>query len=162
MFQLSAHQELIDLCPPRPLAPRALPRLVRLEPWQGTERNGKPLVSCRRPMDFEHITAESAKSLIKVVNIQEGNALEMDPWMLQQQRQAWEADLPVFPVSREPSAPYEGREQIIKRARVEEVLRQGEEISGLPFCLSTMQIFVVAFTRPAVLAAIKALTTRKR
>ena len=128
-------QELIDLCPPRPLAPRALPRLVRLEPWKGTERNGKPLVSCRRPMDFEHITAESAKSLIKVVNIQEGNALEMDPWMLQQQRQAWEADLPVFPVSREPSAPYEGREQIIKRARVEEVLRQGEEISGLPFWL---------------------------
>ena len=32
---------------------------------------------------------------------------EMDSWMLQQQRQAWEADLPVFPVSREPSAPYE-------------------------------------------------------
>ena len=113
-------------------------------------------------MDFEHITAESAKNLIKVVNIQEGNALEMDSWMLQQQRQAWEADLPVFPVSREPSAPYEGREQIIKRARVEEVLRQGERSTACRSGLSTMQIFVVAFTRPAVLAAIKSLTIRKR
>ncbi|BAQ94429.1 DNA-directed RNA polymerase [uncultured phage_MedDCM-OCT-S38-C3] len=128
-------QELIDLAPPRPLPVRSLPRLVRLQPWEGAMRGGKQLVTSRKVMDLSHITDESVQPVLQVINFVEGQALEYDPWMLQQQRAAWDADLPLFPVSREPSEPFERRETVIKRVRVEEVLRQGEEISGLPFWL---------------------------
>ena len=125
-------RELIASQPPRPLPIRRLPSLIPLEPWTDVERDGRPLVTARKPMDLSHITQKTCEVQIEVVNHLEGQAMRVDPWMVEVQRKAWDAGLPVFGVSREPDPHSRELNQGAKRARVEETIRQGEEIAGRP------------------------------
>lgn len=129
-------KELIRNEPPRAMSIRRLPSLVPLEPWTDVVRNGKPLVSSRRPMDLSHIHGGSVATQIGLVNCLEDQEMVIDQWIIGVQRAAWDAGLPVFPVSREPD-PRQVRspEDDRRRARIEESIRQGEEVAGRPIWL---------------------------
>lgn len=127
--------ELMRLNPPRPLPIRALPSLLPPEPWTDVMRGTKRLVSSRQPMDLSHITAKSVAQQIEVVNAIEQQQLVMDPWMVDLQRQAWDADLPVFPVRRDPTNRWTGGFDAGERARIEDTISQAEEVAGLPIWL---------------------------
>lgn len=121
--------ELIRSKPPRAMPIRRLPLLVPPEPWIDVVRDGRQLVGSRRPMDLSHITKESIKTQIEVVNILEKQEKVVDPWMIEIQREAWEANLPVFPVLRNELSIH-AMAHAKGKARIEEILRQGEEIAG--------------------------------
>jgi DNA-directed RNA polymerase len=130
-----AARELIAANPPLPLPVRALPCLVPPEPWEDVTRGGRRLVSSRQPMDLSHVTRRSAGTAIDVANVVEQQQLVLDPWMVEVQRQAWDQNLPVFKVLRETEDGWSMVMDAEKRARVEEVLRQAEEVKGLPIWL---------------------------
>ena len=128
---------VINANPPRPLSIRMLPSLVPPEPWAGPARNGRQLVTSRRPMAMDHITAESLAPVLQVVNRVEQQQLVMDPWMVQLQREAWDAGIrKLFPVTREPSDgeanPWAAART---RMKIETAIRQAEEVAGLPIWL---------------------------
>jgi len=128
--------ELIAANPPRPLPPMMLPSLVPPVPWTGPVRGVKALVTSRAPMDLSHLTAENLAIAIKVVNTVEQQQLVIDPWMAELQRDAWEYDIPgLFSVRREPQDRWSPPEETISRTRIEEALRQAEEVKGLPIWL---------------------------
>lgn len=128
-------QELVDVAPPRSLPARQLPCLVKPKAWEGPTRDGKELVTSRRQMDMSHITTDSLQLALPVVNYLEAQVVTADPWMVGVQRAAWEANLPLFPVRREPEGAFAPRADVAKRVRVEETLRQSEEVQGLPLWL---------------------------
>lgn len=128
-------QELVDVAPPRALSARQLPCLVKPKAWTGPVRDGKELVTSRRQMDMSHITTESLQPALPVINYLESQVVVADPWMVGVQRAAWEASLPLFPVRREPLGAFAPRADVAKRVRVEETLRQVEEVQGLPLWL---------------------------
>ena len=129
-------EELIRSSPPRPLPARRLPSLIPIEPWLDVSRNGKQLVSSRKPMDLSHINRDSVASQIQIVNHLESQAMRVDPWMANLQRQAWDENLPLFSVLRDPkSHSFVGFEDTRKRARIEESLQQAEQIAGRPIWL---------------------------
>lgn len=125
-------REIIAINPPRPLPIRRLPLLLEPDPWDGTHRNGKSLVASRRPMDLTYITKENLKTAIEVANVAEKQCMEVDPWMAEIQQQAWELDVPAFPVRRESKNELPTREEVSGRMRATEALRQADEIAGLP------------------------------
>ena len=128
--------EVIRLNPPRPLPARMLPSLVPPEPWGDVVRDGKPLVSSRKPMDLSHITAKTCATQLEVVNYVEQQQLAVDPWMVAVQRQAWDQNLPyLFPVQRDPQEKWLAATQAPERARIEESLRQFEEVQNYPIWL---------------------------
>ena len=124
-------KELIRNEPPRAMAIRQLPSLIPLEPWTDVKRGNKPLVSSRRPMDLSHIDAGSVGLQIQLVNGLEQQVMRVDPWMVEVQREAWDSNLPLFPVTRDP-APNEPDffSSQRRRARIEESLRQSEQVAG--------------------------------
>ena len=124
-------KELIRNEPPRAMAIRQLPSLIPLEPWTDVKRGNKPLVSSRRPMDLSHIDAGSVGLQIQLVNGLEQQVMRVDPWMVEVQREAWDSNLPLFPVTRDP-APHEPDffSSQRRRARIEESLRQSEQVAG--------------------------------
>ena len=128
-------EELIRSKPPRAMSVRRLPSLLPLEPWKDVTRNGKPFVSSRKPMDLSHITADSAGPQMEIVNRLEAQQMRIDPWMTEVQRQAWDSNLPVFSVSREPERHEFGGEVARKRARIEEAMLQAEEVADRPIWL---------------------------
>ena len=129
-------EELIRSEPPRALPIRRLPSLLPLEPWTDVVRNGKPLVSSRKPMDLSHITKHSCSVQMEVVNKLEGQTMQVNPWMVDVQRQAWDENLPLFPVRRDPDPKeFRSAEDASKRARIEESLRQAEEVVERPIWL---------------------------
>ena len=128
-------EELIRSKPPRAMSIRRLPSLIPLKPWTDVQRNGKPLVSSRRAMDLSHITKDSVAVQMEVVNGLEAQTMRVNPWMAQMQREAWDCNLPVFPVSREPTQREFGSEIASKRARIEESLQQAEQVAGRPIWL---------------------------
>ena len=131
-----AVKALIKSSPPRPLSPRMLPSLVPPEPWTGLRRGSRQLVNCRSAMDMSHLTPESLRTALLVVNAIERQQLVIDPWMTQLQREAWDCDMPaLFPVRREPESRWSTPEETSARVRVEEIIRQGEEVAGMPIWL---------------------------
>lgn len=130
-----AARELIAANPPLPLPARLLPCLVPPEPWADVSRGNRRLVSSRQPMDLSHITRQSVGTAIEVANIVEQQQMVLDPWMVEVQRQAWDSNLPVFKVLREAEDGYSMVMDAGRRARVEEVLRQAEDVKGLPIWL---------------------------
>lgn len=131
-----ATRELIRSEPPRPLPVRALPSVVRLERWTGPRRGNRNLVVSRAPLDRTHLSAETLATAVEVVNVVEQQELVIDPWMVQVQREAWDGDIPgLFPVRRNPEGRFSLQEEVYARCRIEEAIRQGEEVAGLPIWL---------------------------
>jgi len=154
--------EVIKANPPRPIPMRQLPLLVRPLDWQGMQGGGHqgstaPLVRSRAGNDLGYLDAEALAPVLKVVNRLQGQQLLIDPWMVETQRQAWDANIPgLFGVTREPRpepprpvelvgdvawALYhrecreirrELHDGAAERQRVEETLRQQEQVAGLP------------------------------
>lgn len=124
-------RELIRNEPPRALPIRHLPSLIPLEPWTDVKRGNKPLVSSRKPMDLSHIDAGSVGLQIQLVNGLERQMMLVDPWMAAVQREAWDSNMPLFPVRRDPD-PREPElfSSMRKRARIEESLSQAEQVAG--------------------------------
>jgi len=128
--------EVVRLNPPRPLPARMLPSLLPPGPWADVVRGTRSLVSSRKPMDLNHITLKSAKTAIEVANYVEQQQLEIDPWMVEQQRTAWDANLPgLFAVRRDPEEAWLAHVQAAQRARIEESIRQAEEVGAYPIWL---------------------------
>ena len=128
--------ELIRNQPPRAMPIRNLPSLIPIEPWTDVKRGNKPFVSSRKPMDLSHITVESVGLQLQVVNGLEQQAMRVNPWMVEVQREAWDGNLPLFSVSRDPNP----REPNLysdqrRRARIEEALSQSEAVVGRPIWL---------------------------
>lgn len=149
-------------CPARVGAPRRLPMLAPPRPWAGLYGGGhysntQPLVSCRTPRDLSYLEQADLSPALKAINTLQEQQMVIDPWMVSVQRQAWEANLPdVFPVRREPlAAPrrpederdrkgwsawqkeaakawHDVREGKNQRVRIEQALRQCEQVAGLP------------------------------
>jgi len=128
--------EVVRLNPPRPLPVRMLPSLLPPEPWTDVVRGTRSLVSSRKPLDLSHITAESVKTAIEVANYVEQQQLEIDPWMVELQRVAWDANLPaLFAVRRDPEEAWLAHMQAAQRARIEDAIRQAEEVGAYPIWL---------------------------
>ena len=129
-------KELIRSSPPRALSIRRLPSLLPPNPRVDVTRNGRRLVTSRKPMDLSHIDRDSVRVQIEVINALEQQEMRLDPWMAAVQRQAWDETLPLFSVRREPD-PKQPRiaEDARIRARIEETMRQGEEVAGRPIFL---------------------------
>jgi DNA-directed RNA polymerase len=127
--------EVVRLNPPRPLPVRMLPSLLPPEPWTDVVRGTRPLVSSRKPMDLSHITAQSAKTAMEVANYVEQQQLEIDPWMVETQRIAWDSNLSLFSVRRDPEEAWLAHMQSAQRARIEDAIRQAEEIGAYPIWL---------------------------
>lgn len=152
--------------PPRPSPMRKLPMLTPPADWEAMVGGGHPgcsgaLVRSRAGADLSYLTPEALAPALRVVNALQQQQLAIDPWMVQQQRQAWDESIPgLFPVTREPRpepprpaeivgpeawAKYRQdcqavRRELVKggpaRRRIETALRQCEEIAGLPVWFS--------------------------
>ncbi len=133
IYPTSESQDLIRSQPPRMMPIRALPSLIPIEPWVDVKRGGKALVSSRKPMDLTYINTGSVGLQLQLVNGLEGQAMQANPWMAQVQRQAWDENLPLFSVRREPD-PKEPRSftNAHKRARIEQCIEQAEEVVDRP------------------------------
>jgi DNA-directed RNA polymerase len=128
--------ELIKAELPWPLPIRDLPSLIPPEPWSGLQRGSKALITSRQPMAMDHLTPEGVKTALSVVNTVEQQELRVDPWMLRLQREAWDSNMPgLFPVSRDPQGFGSLPEEAALRCRIEEAIRQGEEVAGRPIWL---------------------------
>lgn len=128
--------ELVRNEPPRAMPIRNLPSLIPIEPWADVKRGNKPFVSSRKPMDLSHINAGSVGLQIQLANGLEQQAMRVNPWMVEVQREAWDSNLPLFSVSRDPNP----REPNLfsdqrRRARIEESLSQSEAVAGRPIWL---------------------------
>lgn len=128
--------DLIRANPPRPLSVRSLPSLLPPVPWDGPMRGKKPLVGSRAAIDRSHLTPANLEAALVVVNKLEQQELVIDPWMAQVQREAWDSNMPdLFPVRRDPGTDFSPSEDVWIRTRIEEALRQAEEVAGMPIWL---------------------------
>lgn len=157
-----AAMAVIAANPPRPSPARKLPLLLPPRDWPGMVGGGhlsstEPLVHGRAGQDFSYITPEGLAPVLRVVNHLQRQQLLIDPWMVEQQRLAWDHNISgVFPVRREgrpePPRPTEvvgaeawGEYQREKRAarreqlegagerrRIENTIRQCEEVAARP------------------------------
>lgn len=152
---------VIKANPPRPTPVRKLAMLAPPAEWEGMHGGGHGqgdlLVRSRAGHDLSYLTPEALAPVLRVVNHLQRQQLELDPSMVGQQREAWEANIPgLFPVTREPRpepprpaelvgaaawAAYnnecrqrrrELHEGAADRRRIETTLRQCEEVAGLP------------------------------
>lgn len=128
--------ELIKAEAPWPLPIRDLPSLIPLEPWAGLQRGRKALITSRQAMSMDHITPDGVKTALAVVNTVEQQELRVDPWMVRLQREAWDSNMQgLFPVRRDPEERWSLPEETAQRCRIEEAIRQGEEVAGRPIWL---------------------------
>jgi DNA-dependent RNA polymerase len=96
--------------PPRSLRPNRGPMVIEPIPWQGLVGGGhlantSPVVQIRAARDHAAISYLSGRigPQLAAVNILQRQQLEVDPWMLQVQREAWDRGIPgLFPVERDP------------------------------------------------------------
>jgi DNA-directed RNA polymerase len=96
--------------PPRSLRPTRGPMVVEPIPWEGLVGGGhlantSPVVQIRGSRDHAAISYLSGRigPQLAAVNILQRQELEVDPWMLQVQREAWDRGIPgLFPVERDP------------------------------------------------------------
>jgi DNA-directed RNA polymerase len=93
--------------PPTPMRARRLPMLVPPRPWAamsggGHMDNREPLVRSRQGLALDYLDGQ-LEGALQVVNTLQSQRLEIDPWMVAQQRMAWDACIPgLFPVQRDP------------------------------------------------------------
>ena len=131
-------RQLLRSAKPRAARPRQLAQLVQPLDWEGMHGGGhpgntEPLVRSRAGHDLSYLTPEALAPALQVVNAIQRQQLEIDPWMVAIQRQAWEADIGgLFAVSRTPSR----RGQTKDRVRIEAGLRECEELAGRPVWFS--------------------------
>lgn len=153
---------VIKANPPRPFEARRLPMLVPPRPWEGMHGGGhldnkQPLVRTRAGLDLSHLKGEALTPVLKVVNQLQQQELRIDPWMVELQRCAWDHNIRgLFPVTRDPmEEPPRPQERIgpeafkeyqrqrfkaqrdrsvgaIERNRIEQTIRQCEEVAGMP------------------------------
>lgn len=153
--------EIIAAHPPTPLRARRLPMLAPPRPWPGMHGGGhydntEALVRSRQGLSLDYLDGRLGPAL-QVVNTLQRQQLEIDPWMVRHQRVAWDANLRgLFPIQRDPiTAPprpeeHVGGEAFARwqqqnerahrdritgrdvRARVEQSLRQMEQVAGQP------------------------------
>ena len=99
--------EIIAAVPPTPMGVRRLPMLVPPRPWQGLTGGGHLdgeglLVRSRQGGSLSYLEGRMAPALEVVNRLQEAQVL-IDPWMVTQQRIAWDAGVAgLFPVQRQP------------------------------------------------------------
>ena len=147
--------------PPAPHRPSRLPMLVPPRPWQGMRGGGylgsrEPLVRSRQGLSLDYLEGRLDRACA-VINALQRQPLEIDPWMVQHQRQAWDANLRgLFPIQRDPiTAPPRPEEHVgpeafrrwqrdsqrahrdritgaDARAQIERSLRRMEEVAGRP------------------------------
>jgi len=153
--------EIIAAHPPTPRRAKRLPMLVPPRPWEGMKGGGhldndEPLVRSRQGLSLAYLDGHLGGAL-RVVNALQGQQLEIDRWMVTQQRIAWDANLRgLFPLERDPvEAPpkpqelvgpekfKEWQQQVQRsardktmgrpvRERVEQAIRQCEQVAGMP------------------------------
>lgn len=153
--------EIIAAHPPTPHRARRLPMLVPPRPWEGMTGGGhldntEPLVRSRQGLSLAYLEGHLDGAL-RVVNALQKQPLEIDRWMVTQQRIAWDANLRgLFPVLRDPieapPKPQElvgpeafkawqrqvleaGRDRSVNRPvreRIEKAIRQCEQVAGVP------------------------------
>jgi DNA-directed RNA polymerase len=153
---------LAKSCPPQAGPPKRLPMLAPPRPWAGLYGGGhysntQALVGCRTPRDLSYLDEAALAPALKVVNTLQEQQMLIDPWMVDMQRQAWDASLPdLFPVRRNPLTPpprpeneqdrkawkewqkeatrawHDEREGKKQRVRIEQALRQCEQVAGQP------------------------------
>jgi DNA-directed RNA polymerase len=158
----AAALEVVKANPPRPWPARRLPMLVPPRPWEGMHGGGhldndQPLVRSRAGLDLSHLAGDGLTPVLAAVNILQGQELRVDPWMVEIQRIAWDHNIRgLFPLLRDPmpepprpqeligpEAYKEWQRQRLKakrdrfdgaseRNRIEQALRQCEEVAGLP------------------------------
>lgn len=96
--------------PPRSLRPNRGPMVIEPIPWEGLVGGGhlantSPVVAMRGNRDHSSISYLTGRigSQLAAVNILQRQQLEVDPWMLRVQREAWDRGIPgLFPVERDP------------------------------------------------------------
>ena len=149
-------------CPPKAVRTKKLPMLAEPRPWPGLYGGGhysntQPLVGCRTPRDLGYLEQADLSTALEAVNALQQQEMVIDPWMVGIQRQAWDANLPdLFPVRREPLTPpprpehgyertawkewqkeavkawHDEREGRRNRVRIEQAIRQCEQVAGQP------------------------------
>jgi DNA-directed RNA polymerase len=154
--------EVVQANPPRPLPARRLPMLVPPRPWEGMHGGGhldnkQPLVRSRAGLDLSHLDAAALTPVLAAVNTLQRQELRVDPWMVGMQRCAWDHNIRgLFPVVRDPMPDPPRPTEVIgaeaykawqrqrlmaqhdrcsggrERSRIEQALRQCEEVAGLP------------------------------
>jgi DNA-directed RNA polymerase len=154
--------EVVQSNPPRPLPARRLPMLVPPRPWEGMHGGGhldnkQPLVRSRAGLDLSHLDAAALTPVLAAVNTLQRQELRVDPWMVEMQRCAWDHNIRgLFPVVRDPMPDPPRPTEVIgaeaykawqrqrlmaqhdrcsggrERSRIEQALRQCEEVAGLP------------------------------
>lgn len=96
--------------PPRSLRPNRGPMVIEPIPWEGLVGGGhlantSPVVQIRAARDHAAISYLSGRigQQLAAVNVLQRQQLEVDPWMLRVQREAWDRNIPgLFPVERDP------------------------------------------------------------
>lgn len=158
----AAALEVIAANPPRPWPARRLPMLVPPRQWEGMHGGGhldnkQPLVRSRAGLKLDHLNGPALAPVLLAVNALQQQELRVDPWIVETQRIAWDGNIRgLFPLTRdprpEPAKPTEllgaeaykayQRERLeaqrdraegaAERSRIEQAIRQCEEVAGLP------------------------------
>ena len=112
--------------PRTPLAEACRARWVAVD---RQERRGPGAVRYRG--DRSHLTEDSLAGAKHVLTILEKQEIEVDPWMLEVQREAWDCELPLFNVcGAEESAEPWNVIQRRKRLKIQETLDQSTAVAG--------------------------------
>jgi len=129
----AAARQIIKSASVRPKWARVVPLLVPPLPWKGLTGGGqlgseKPLVSTTQPKDLSYLTVANTRGLRLAANVLQGNALQVNPWMLELQREAWENNIPgLFGCTRDPQLQWmekPKREDMSGRVRFQRLLMQ--------------------------------------
>jgi DNA-directed RNA polymerase len=158
----AAALELIKANPPRPWPVKRLPMLVPPRQWQGMYGGGHldndlPLVRSRAGLDLSHLDQQALAPVIKAVNTLQRQQLRVDRTMVDLQRTAWDHNIRgLFPLQRDPlvapprpqehvgpelfkawqrqvlAAQHDRCEGAKTRSRIEEAIRQCEEVADMP------------------------------
>ena len=153
--------QILAAHPPTPHRTKRLPMLALPRPWEGMHGGGhydnrEPLVRSNQGLTLAYLDGRLEPAL-RVVNTLQRQELEIDPWMVQNQRIGWDANIRgLFPIQRDPieSPPrpqeHVGAEAFIRwqrdhqrahrdritggntRARIEQSIRQMEQVAGRP------------------------------
>jgi hypothetical protein len=102
--------DFIRRYPPRSLRPNRGPMVIEPMPWEGLMGGGhlantSPVVQIRGSRNHAGISYLAGRigPQLAAINILQRQQLEVDPWMLRVQREAWDRGIPgLFPVERDP------------------------------------------------------------
>ena len=159
----AAARQIIKSASIRPSWARVMPLLVPPLPWKGLTGGGqlgseRTLVSTTQPKDLSYLTVANTRGLRLAANVLQGNALQVNSWMLELQRDAWERNIPgLFGCTRDPQLQWmekpergdmagriryqrllmqnriEREQHAGRRCQVREALRHATELNGGAF-----------------------------